>query len=315
MLRTVTLLAVVAVVVASASDGPVRESSAPAIIDELMPGFYNGYLFSIAPPHVVTLFAPDGHEVGSYPIIGQENVRIKSIAVDADGTIAVAWADGTRGAIDLRDSYGNVRGTIDTRRFVAAHIAFGADHSLWALGWQRDAAKPNQSDAGDYAIVRRFSLDGTALGTFLPRSLFAPGLPPGMDEWQHQRITVTVDRVGVEVVSGKVGSQREWVELDLNGNILGRFKLDPAQHFHHGVAFTADDQAYVHRYDEQVKAERVYRLNHASCEWEPVNSPNGMMLYGADGTNLVFANWPDRIMHLAWYTPSEVQGPTIKCSQ
>jgi hypothetical protein len=99
--------------------------------------------------------------------------------------------------------------------------------------------------------------------------------------------------------------------MDLNGNILGRFKLDPSQHFHSGVAFTADDQAYVHRYDYEAKQDRVYRLNHAGCAWEPVDSPKGLTLYGADGTNLVYAQWPNRVMHLAWYPQGEIPSAAI----
>jgi hypothetical protein len=48
-----------------------------------------------------------------------------------------------------------------------------------------------------------------------------------MSEWQKRRITVTGDRVGIEAVSGNVGNQREWVELDLSGNVTGPWKLDP----------------------------------------------------------------------------------------
>src|ERR1700674_3247397 len=107
------------------------------------------------------------------------------------------------------------------------HLSFG-DHSLWAFGWQRDADREWGFVAKDYQSVRKYSMDGKEIGTYLPRSLFPPGLPPGIEGWQERRITITSDRAGMEATSGTLGSQREWVELGLNGEVLGRWKLDPS---------------------------------------------------------------------------------------
>ena len=90
--------------------------------------------------------------------------------------------------------------------------------------------------------MRKYSTDGKLVGAYLSRSLFPPGLPPGLDGWQTRRITVTHDRVGVEAVSGNVSNQREWVELDLQGNLMGRWRWDPFDQFP-GVALTSDNQA------------------------------------------------------------------------
>ena len=120
-----------------------------------------------------------------------------------------------------------------------------------------------------------------------------------MSERQRRRITVTADRVGLEVVSGRVGNQREWVELDLNGKLAGRWKLDRWDQFP-GVAFTNDDQAYVHRYNRDTKSTQTFRLNRATSSWELVNAPDAE-LYGADRDKLVFARWPDGVMHLTWF--------------
>jgi hypothetical protein len=300
MLRTVTLLAFLSLP-AWPANAPVQEASAPAIVGSVMPGFYNGYLFSAEPRHVLTLFAPDGHELFSLPFPGRGNGRvgIESVAVDSDGTLAVAWQDLPNAGIDIRDLSGTLLRSIDTGRFVPAHLSFGQDHSLWALGFQRDAAKPAYRDKQDYPIVRKYSLDGKEMGAYLSKSLFANGLAPGMNEWQKRRITVTADRVGVEAVSGNIGNQREWVELDVSGNLTGRWKLDPSDHFA-GVTFTSDDQAYVHRYNRDTKTEQVFRLNRATSAWDLVNAPNAQ-LYGADGDKLVFAQWPDGVMHLSWF--------------
>src|SRR5215831_6878540 len=93
--------------------------------------------------------------------------------------------------------------------------------------------------------------------------------------------------------------QREWVELGLNGDLLGRWKLDPSDRFP-GVAFASDNQVYVHRFGGEAKSSRVFRLNREKSTWEAVNAPNAE-LYGADGDKLVFAKWSDGVMHLSWY--------------
>jgi hypothetical protein len=299
MFRTIPLLALLALP-ASPANGPVHEVSAPAIVGQAMPGFYNGYLYSAEPRHVLTLFAPDGHELFSLPIPGHGNghVAVESAAVDTDGTLAVAWRDSPNAGIDIRDLSGTLLRSIDTGRYVPAHLSFGPDHSLWALGYQRVTTK--YPDEPDYPIVRKYSSDGKETGAYLPRSLFPAGIPPGNEEWQSRRITVTADRVGIEVLSGNTSSQREWVELDLTGIVQGRWKLDPANKFP-GVVFTNDDQAYVHRYNREAKVWQVFRLNRATSTWDQVSTPNEA-LYGADGDKLVFARWPDDVMLLSWFS-------------
>ncbi|MCU1338240.1 MAG: hypothetical protein JWO19_3821 [Bryobacterales bacterium] len=115
MVRAIVLLGVLCLP-AWSEGGPVMEASAPAIIGEVMPGFYNGYLYSCEPGHSVTLFAPDGHLFLTLRIGGQGNGRVKveSVAVDSDGTLAIAWVDQPNAGIDIRDSSGNLVRSIDT---------------------------------------------------------------------------------------------------------------------------------------------------------------------------------------------------------
>jgi len=287
------------------ADGPLREASAPAIVGMIMPGFYNGYLFSTEPRHVLTLFAPDGHELFSLPFEGHGNgnVGIESVAIDGNRTLAVGWDDPPNSGIDICDLSGTRVRSIDTGWYVPAHLAFGGDHSLWALGWQRDATRPDRHDDHDYPIIRKYSIDGKEIGAYLPKSTFAPGLQPGMTYHNAHRITVTADRVGVEAYSGNVGNQTEWVELDLNGKLIGKWRLDTRHHFP-GVAFTGDDQAYVQYYNRELKSTQVFRLNRATSTWDLVNSPS-LALYGADGDKLVFAQWSNAVMYLSWFQQPE----------
>jgi hypothetical protein len=299
MVRAITLLSILSLP-AWTENAPVSEASASAIIGALMPAFYNGYLYSRAPDNTVTLFAPDGHCVLNLVIEGRGNgrVSVESVAIDTDGTLAVGWVDAPNAGIDIRDPLGKLVRSIDTGIYLPMHLSFG-DHSLWAFGWQRDADKEWGFPANDYQTVRKYSMDGKLIGSYLPRSLFPPGLEPSEQGWQERRITVTGDRVGVEATSGKSGDQREWVELGLNGDLLGRWKLNSSDKFP-GVAFTADNHVYVHRFDRETKSRRVFRLNKGKSTWEAVNAPNAE-LYGADGDKLVFAQWSDGVMHLSWY--------------
>jgi hypothetical protein len=221
-----------------------------------------------------------------------------STAVDSDGTLAIAWSDASSAGIDIHDSAGISIRTINTGKYVPRNVSFGPDHTLWSLGMQRDA-EPYKAGGADYKIVRKYSLDGKETGAYLPRSLFLPGLPPALVEWQKRKITVTSDRVGMEVVSGNVGNQTEWVELDLNGNLTGRWKLEPHDEFP-GVTLTSDGQAYLQRIDRHAKLRPVFRLNRITSIWEPVDTPDAQ-LYGTDGEYLVFAKWSDGTVHLGWY--------------
>jgi hypothetical protein len=302
MVRAIALFAVVSLS-AWAQSGPVREVSSPALVGHGRDrGFYNGYLYSAGlggRRDSMTLFAPDGQVVATL-VASKSKAVIESIAVDSDGTLAVAWRDPSQG-IDIRSPNGSLIRTIDTAGYVAAHLSFGGDHSLWALGWQRDAVDPARP-AADYAILRKYSIEGKQTGEYLKRSLFKPGLEPGIVGWQRRGITVTDDRVGVEAFSGTSGIQEEWVELDLNGNVTGRWALDPHDvYVFPGVVLTSDNQAYVRRAGE-AGGYRLFRLNRGLSNWEPVETGDGD-LYGSDGRELVFGR-PDGAkakLHMNWY--------------
>src|SRR5204863_3930952 len=117
------------------------------------PGFHNGYLYACEPGPAssrglhtrssVIIFAPDGHMLSTFTIQGRGNgqVLVLAVGIDANGTSAIAWRDLPAAGIDIRDSSGSLVRTIDTGRYIPAHLSFGGDHSLWAFGWQRDAGK------------------------------------------------------------------------------------------------------------------------------------------------------------------------------
>lgn len=250
----------------------------------------------------MTLFAPDGRLLSTVRPAGRGNgnVRVLSVAVDTDGTLAIGWWDEPNMGIEYRDLSGNLIRSIDTGQYYPEHLAFGQDHSLWSFGWEQQAARPHAHAQG-YMTVRKYSADGQQAGAYLPRSLFPPGLEPSEagGAWQSRRITVTAQRVGVDAASGNTGNQREWVELDLNGNLIGRWRLDPQSEVFPGVALTSDGQAYVQRHAARGSGQ-VFRLDRESSTWQAVTAPAGQ-LYGADGDQLVFAESSHTQMHTLWY--------------
>ena len=168
------------------------------------------------------------------------------------------------------------------------------------FGWQRDATNPNRHDSQDYRTVRKYSIDGQQNGAYLLRSLFPPGLEPGMDHWQERRITVTSDRVGIQAISGDTSDKREWVELDLSGNLTGRWRLDTSYRFP-GVVLTSDDQAYVQRNDPATKSRQLLRLNRTKSEWEPVNSCIAQASCSAETGASGYCSGAVKMLHLRRY--------------
>ncbi len=302
MFRVIAILAVFSLCGLAAND-PVREvtSQATRVGNQLVAAFYNGYIYWVGRDGgdaSVTIYAPDGHL--AFAFVNQRG-RVDSIAFDTNGTIAVAWGSIEGSGIDFLDSSGALTKTIHTRRFVPAHIAFAEDHSLWSFGWQRDAVDPERADRQDYLTVLKYLPSGKEAGAYLLRSLFPTGLEPAGAGWQSSSsITVARERVGLWAFSRTDSDHTEWVELDLNGNLLGRWRLDEF-YWDTKIAFTTDGHVFVQNKDSKTKVHRLYTLDRASSTWQAVEgSPSGW-LDAADGDALVFSDFGLGPMHVRWY--------------
>jgi hypothetical protein len=224
-----------------------------------------------------------------------------AIAADTDGALAIAWSEGTTVGIDLHDRSGALVRTIQTSRYRVTHLAFAEDHSLWTLGWQMDPSNPYIPDRSDYMIVRKFLPSGEQSGAYLPRSLFPRGLPPGEEPWQRHCITVAHDSVGFLVNSGMDSNKAEWVELDLNGKLTGRWRLDSFS-YDLTVALTSDGHVFLNHGVPGTRNHALLTLDRVSSTWQPVQSaPNGRLV-SSDGDALIFAdNLDGGPIHLRWY--------------
>lgn len=300
MLKAMILAGVFSLCLLAGND-PIREVTSQASREGLqpVPAFYQGYFYRID-NEAVTIFAPGGHLATAF---AEEAGHPRAIAIDTDGTIAVAWGawDPKKGrGIDFRDTSGSVTRTINTGLYLPHHLAFAEDHSLWSFGCEVDATSAHGVPKQEYNTVRKYQPDGKETGAYLPRSLFPPGLEPASQGFQWNSITVAHDRVGLWAVSGTRGTETEWVELDLNGNLSGRWRLDRFGP-HPKLAFTGDDYFFVQVWDDKTSTQRFYALDRASSEWRAIDTAPSGWLEGADGDALVFRDEGLGPMHLRWY--------------
>jgi len=295
VLRSLALLGALTYL-AAAANAPIREVTSEAADSGIHPRFFKGYIYW-AQKEPLRIYAPDGHQV---PVIAPSKGTAQAIAVDTDGTLAVSWTAGSAGGIDLHDSSGALVRTIQTGRYWPTYLSFAGDHSLWSLGWQM-VGHPFKPDRDDYLIVRKFLPNGQQAGAYLPRSLFPEGLEPGGESWRLANcITVSRDRVGLLLVSGMDSDKTEWVELDLSGNLTGRWRLDQFVNDLR-VAFTADDHIFVSYRDSDGRNPHLSTLDRETSTWQQVPSVPAGYLAGADGDQLIFADFTAGPIHVRWY--------------
>lgn len=296
MLRSLALFGAITYVAAGAN-AQIREVTSVATDSGIHPRFFKGYIYWAGRP--LTIYTPDGHLA---PLVAPSNGTAQAIAVDTDGTLAVAWTTRATGGIDLHDSSGALLRTIQTGRYRPTALSFAEDHSVWSLG-QQGVNIPFQPGRDDYMIVRKFLPNGQQAGAYLPRSVFPEGLEPGDELWRMTNcITVTRDKVGLLVVSGMDGDKTEWVELDLNGNLTGRWRLDQFVNDLR-VAFTADDHIFVYYRGLDGRNAHLSTLDREASTWKQVPwqwVPLGY-LASADGEQLIFSDYSSGPIHVSWY--------------
>ena len=134
---------------------------------------------------------------------------------------------------------------VETDRYMPAHVCFDAKHALWTFGWQRDIARNGAEDSQDYFLFRKYSVDGKQLGAYALRSLFPkPGLEPGAPSGGLWRLRISDDRTGAIAYSGQTSGNPEWIEVGLDGGLIGRWKLGPPSRRSHMCSKTIAHARY-----------------------------------------------------------------------
>ena len=276
---------------------------------EPLPTFDKGYLLFLKIPPAncrITVYDPQGKLTFDGPIPNPKSDQCSpsSPAADRDGTLAVpisySFGAGYAHGIVVMDHFGKMLRFIDTGRFVVMDVCFDREHTIWSIGWQRDAIRNPYADENDYGLVRRFSLDGKPLGEFIPRSLWTGRQPKtwGLGLWS---MAAAGDKVGALVAKHEYGSQNEWIEWNLKGELLTRTVID--QRPMGGMAFTESGRLYA-QLEKQDHIELAW-LDTKTGQWNPVPgaTPERRLLMAAQGNELVFKASGSGAMRMIWFRP------------
>jgi hypothetical protein len=282
---------------------------------QALPAFDKGYLLFTNRPSGIEVWGPDGQLFFQTTLTNLPATSIMSAAVDEHGTVAIGVAysrgpQGYGGGIVFLDRSGKQIRFVETDRYMPAHVCFDSNNALWTFGWQRDIVQNGIEDSQDYFLFRKFSLDGNQLGAYALRSLFPkPGLSPGGPQGGLWRLRVMGDRVGALADSGKTSENREWIEVGLDGTLIGHWKLGPD--LNSGMAFTSavglcrqnhqDEHPQIDCFDRKAQAWKT--LSNLSVADE--NGRTLGILLGADGGYLVFGKGGGNI-RLSW-VPTSLQ--------
>lgn len=254
-------------------------SARPFASSSRLPVMSQGHLFFIEQSPVIPVYAPSGQP--AFTIELKSPSRPAAIPADAamsgrgQTAVSFAYTDDTlgyQGAIAIFDNTGKQSSLITTGRFMPMHLCFGADSAtIWAAGWQRDAVKRDSEDEQDYMIVRRWNGQGELTGSYVKRSSFPLGLSPGGGFGGRWGIRAARGRVGMQLMSGETSERMVWLELDDNGEELGRWTL-PAEHTD-GMAFTGGQLYSVTSTWNRDTSKAVWMLNQldrSTSKWNPV---------------------------------------------
>lgn len=159
------------------------------------------------------------------------------------------------------------------------------------------------ADSEEHFVFRRYSRDGVETGQFVPRSSFPTGQSPSRPSVGLWKIRAARDRIGALAFLHSDGRQPEWIELDLRGNLIGRWKL-PTR-LRGGLGFTASGGLYV-----RLPEARWAVLDRNTATWKAldVDFPPGErpgILLGAEGDDLVFSVASPGNIRLRWFRPPQ----------
>lgn len=265
------------------------------------PRYENGFVAVIeggAKPGV-SLFSGTGRLLWRNDLSLPDSVQIQpsDVSVSPSGLVAVATAalhsNGvTASTIFLFDKAGPPVRLLRTNPFLTIRIALSPDGYIWTLGRNREA----QARREDYGVVQKYSLDGRLQGHYVMRSTFPGKRHPGLHEMPSgiSALRATRNRVGAYIPT-----EREWIELGHDGNIIGRWSPSPPFRALQGevseVAFTYSGSVYANL----ILASRnvLCQLDKSGEVWEPIGGsgyevgrrlPEALHLLGTDGHKLAF---------------------------
>jgi hypothetical protein len=198
----------------------VRYAGQPA------PRFANGMLVARHTPSIstsrISRWDTSGRQLPDVNISMPNVARtiVSDAAVHPKSGIVLALtavSENNRGAPLLlwADQSGKVVRAVETSPFAANRIVFSEDGTLWTFGREFDAGL---RDVPEYNVIRRYDQTGKLIGSTLPRSSFAGKMAPHITS----HLVSSGNKVGILSLT-----KGEWIELDLQGKLLGRWKINP----------------------------------------------------------------------------------------
>jgi len=250
------------------------------------PTFDKGYLAVYEPEHTIALYKPDGSlAFRAVPqVSGAKFASVRNATPDDDGSLAIAveyrLEKRNAGGVAVFDRAGRQTAFIVTSDgWSPTQVCFGADHSIWAIGWM--GLNPPATGSADYFVLRKFSRDGRMLGAFLPRSSFEQEpVGPIVGGWQLRSANGRIGGLFYTTAVVPPGTKRRvgaWIEIDLLGNVVRQMDL-PEKTI---VAFTGDGSLYAWGYRGGYSV-----LSPGANSWRPVSGTGNLL--GTDGSSLVF---------------------------
>ena len=283
------------------ADSPVREmvySRVSTTGGQVVPLFDNGYLIYPHQPNRLQVVRPDGHIAYDMelPCPGTGTCSAAAVAVDSDGNVAVSfgyWTRAGRGSgIRILAPQGQEVRFIETSPYLATSMCFDRKGDLWSAGRQSDSSG-EMEDQQDYSVVRKFSREGQNIGNYLPRSLWPNRkAQPGRFGRGYWHMYSASERIGAIFHENHADNPAEWIEWDLNGNIVSRTIISTSRS---GRAYTSDGRLYCRFRTNDKRYSELRVLDTASGNWFTVSAnlpaaaeSDGAFLLGADGAHLVY---------------------------
>ena len=258
------------------------------------PAFDHGFVgaWDLQGIHSLTLYDVDGRrmfDVLSFTLPdGTKTDAPISVAIDSDGTSALVYdaQNWTRLGIAILDKIGNQIRVIETEPYQPSQVCFAPDGSIWVFGELRSSPPTT-----DFMAFRHYSRDGRLLGSFVPRSALPKWEGAGLDAvlapviglW---RLRASKDRIGAVLLLGP--SQEAWVELNLQGDLVGEWIYSYSQR--EGVsaaAFTSNGLLYGEHWIDG-KRVGISVFDKSTNNWKPIPSLPAGHIIAADHERLVY---------------------------
>ncbi len=301
------LLTTLALVSTAFAGEPVKDVFYLASFFHSIPKFDQGYVFEIPKWDDVLIFGRDGGRVCEPTLTWTSGVlSILDAAADTHGGFAVSLvyrneAGERQGAIAFLDPSCKQIRTVETGRYVPAHVCFAPSGELWALGEERT---PDDFEAPySYMIFRKYGADGKETGRFVSRSTFPGRGAPGGRSRGIVGLQAGRDRMGA--LLRPASKDPLWIEIDFSGKLLGQWKLGRHSDL---VALTAKGELYTVGTVNETAPRGILRFDRKTSSWSQVeiDLPNPdryggvSFMMGAEGDSVVVKSTQEgRLLWLA----------------